>query len=153
MRNPLASPSSMNLGLLLARVPLGVFFVMAGFSKFVAKGGVSGFASTYGNTVPHYMPSWFGPLFLNALPYVEILAGAMLVLGILTRVGGLLVSLMLVSFMMAFGTILNRQAPTPMPDTNTVFLGVALLVLLAGPGRFSLDRTIWKKSEGGDAGK
>jgi uncharacterized membrane protein YphA (DoxX/SURF4 family) len=148
MRNPLASPSSTNLGLLFARVPLGAIFVMAGFSKFAA-GGVSAFAASNRGLVPHYMPSWFGPLFLNALPYVAILVGAMLVLGIFGRIGGFLASLLLVSFLMAFRTVMEPGSPTPMPNTNTVLLGVALLVFLAGPGQLSLDRAIFKK-KGGD---
>jgi uncharacterized membrane protein YphA (DoxX/SURF4 family) len=157
MRNPLASPSSTNLGLLFARVPLGAMFVMAGFSKF-AGGGVSAFVAGSRGYVPHYMPSWFGSVFLNALPYVEILVGAMLVLGILGRLGGFLASLLLASFLLAFHSVLDPRSPTPMPHTNTALLGVALLVFLAGPGQFSLDRAVWKKKGnggggGGDAGR
>jgi len=103
MRNPLASPSSTNLGLLFARVPLGAMFVMAGFSKFRGGGAVPALAA-----VPHYMPSWFGPAFLSALPYVEILVGAMLVLGILGRLGGFLASLLLASFLLAFNLCSTR---------------------------------------------
>lgn len=145
MRNPLASPAAMNLGLLLARAPLGVSFILAGFSKFTAAGGVSAFASANSRYVPAYMPAWFGGLYLHALPYVEILVGAMLLLGIFSRVGGLLASLMLVSFMIA---VTGFNVPgTMVPHTNLVFLGFTLLLFLAGGGQYSLDRAIWKRGD------
>jgi uncharacterized membrane protein YphA (DoxX/SURF4 family) len=143
------------MGLQSARVPQGEMYALSGYSKYTG-GGVSAFVAGSRGYVPHYMPSWFGPLFLNALPYVELLVGAMLVLGILGRLGGFLASLLLTSFLLAFHTLLDPRSPTPMPNTNTVLLGIALLVFLAGPGQFSLDRATWKKKgngggSGGDA--
>jgi putative oxidoreductase len=152
MRNPLASPSSTNLGLLFARVPLGAFFVMAGFSAFRGKGGVTGSVEGFS---AYALPGWFGHLYVGVLPYVAILVGAMLVLGILGRLGGLVASLMLASFLVAFHVVLDSHALAPMPHRNAVLLGVALLTFLAGPGRFSLDQAIWKKTSAGgvDTGK
>ena len=142
MRNPLASSGSTSLGLFFARVPLGAFFVLAGFSKFTAPGGVAAFASQFAGAVPAWVPDQLGRYYLNAVPYAEIVVGASLVLGVAGRLGGLLASLMLASFMIAVTGVRSANGPF---QPNLIFLGVALLVLLAGPGSLSMDRIMWGK--------
>ncbi len=136
----LNSSASASLGLLLARVPLGAYFLIAGFSKFTGKGGVGGFVGSATDLLPSYVPTPAGQMYLYALPLVEVLVGAMLVLGALTRLGGLLASLMLVSFLLAFGQLRHPELPF---QPNVIFLGVALLVLLSGAGAVSFDRVIF----------
>lgn len=141
MNNPLATEKSTSIGLLLARVPLGALFVVAGFSKFTADGGIKAFIAHNSRQVPLYMPAWFGGFYLNALPYAEILVGAMLVVGMLARLGGLVAGLMLLSFIIAITGLHDRAGLAFHP--NLTFVGVALLIFLAGAGRFSLDQAIW----------
>ena len=149
MRNPIASSASTSLGLLLARVPLGAYFVLAGFSKFTAPGGVKAFVSHFAGAVPAWVPPVAGKYYLQAVPYAEILVGASLVLGVAGRLGGLLASLMLTSFIIAVTGV--RAANLPF-QPNVIFLGVALLVLLAGPGTVSMDRVMWGKPKRDGAG-
>ena len=146
MRNLLASPASTSLGLLLARVPLGAFFVVAGFGKFTTPGGVPGFVSGSAAAVPRVVPEALGRIYLNAVPYAEVLVGAMLVLGVMARVAGALAAAMLVSFIVAVTGIRDPNLPF---HPNVIFLGIALLVLLAGPGSISMERFIWGGQIGG----
>ena len=152
MRNPLASPGSTSLGLLLARVPLGAFFVLAGFAKFTAPGGAAAFASQAAGAVPSWVPDQVGRYYLHAVPYAEVVVGASLVLGVAGRLGGLVASLMLASFMIAVTGVRSGGGPF---QPNVIFLGVAVLVLLAGPGSLSMDRVMWGKPrrEGGGGGR
>src|SRR2546423_12613166 len=91
----------MSLGLLLVRIPIGLFFFLAGYGKIA--GGVDKFAAAMIEHVPAYMPAGVGNLYLHALPFVEFLSGAMIVLGAFTRGAAVIQALLLISFMMAIG--------------------------------------------------
>ncbi len=149
MRNPLASPGSTSLGLFLARVPLGAYFVLAGFAKFTAPGGVTGFVSQYAKTVPAWAQA-AGRYYLQAIPYAEILVGASLVLGVAGRVGAFAAALMLASFMIAVTGVRSANLPF---HPNVIFMGLALLIFLAGPGSISMDKVMWGKSKPAGDGK
>ena len=144
MRNPLASPGSTSLGLFLARVPLGAFFVLAGFAKFSSPGGVTGFVAQYARAVPDWVPQTAGRYYLQGVPYAEILVGASLVLGVAGRVGALLAAVMLASFTIAVTGVRSSSLPF---QPNVIFIGVALLLFLAGPGSISMDKVMWGKGK------
>jgi uncharacterized membrane protein YphA (DoxX/SURF4 family) len=146
VRNPLGSSNASSLGLLLARAPLGVLFIVAGFRKFSAAGGVDGFLTQFVKMIPTWAPKTAGEGYLRAIPYAEIVVGAALVLGVASRVGGFAASILLTSFMVAVTGW--RDANQPL-HPNVIYLGVALLVMLAGPGGISMDRFMWG---GGSAG-
>ena len=146
MQNPLSSPASSSLGLLLARVPLGAILVVDGFKKFMGPGGISGYVERTAELVPGYVPEALGGFFLRAGPFVEILAGAMLVLGVLARAGGLAGAVVLAGAMLAVTGLHGRDGGGMLVlQPNLVFLGVALLVFFAGPGGISMDRVMWPK--------
>jgi putative oxidoreductase len=126
-----------NLGLLLVRVPFGLFFLLAGFGKI--RGGVGTFASAMIGKVPSFIPPSLGGAYLHALPFVELLTGLAVVVGLLTRVAGVLQALMLISFMMALGVKTNAG---PF-HYNFVYLGIALMLALVGPGEWSADRALF----------
>src|ERR1700722_12250629 len=86
MRNSLRSESSMNLGLLLARLPMGAFFLLAGIHKVSA--GIQGFVSSQIGNVPSQIPRNWAEGYLHALPYAEITIGALLILGLFGRLAG-----------------------------------------------------------------
>lgn len=140
MRNPLTAPGATSLGLLLARAPLGAYFVAAGFSKFSSHGGVSAFVAQSAHLVPAWVPQAAGLSYLRAVPYAEIIVGASLALGIAGRVGGLVAALLLASFMIAVTGLRSANLPF---QPSVIFLGVALLIVLAGPGSLSMDRVMW----------
>lgn len=140
MKNPLYSPNAANLGLLLARVPLGAYFVIAGFNKI--QGGVSAFVKQSSGAVPAFLPQAIGETYLYAVPFAEVVIGLLVVLGLFSRIAGLLMTLMLISFTIAVTGIVDSPKPF---HANVVFIGIALMVFLTGSGSISLDRAIWKK--------
>jgi uncharacterized membrane protein YphA (DoxX/SURF4 family) len=84
-------------------------------------------------------------MYLAALPYAEIAVGTLLVLGLLTRVGGFFASLMLLSFIVAV-TGVKGAGDAPF-QTNVVFLGLALLLFFAGGGKIGLDGMLFGKKK------
>lgn len=144
MKNPLKTERSTAIGLLLARLPLGVYFVIAGCNKLVADGSFRGFARENMALLPGWVSPEFGKYYLASLPFAEVLVGLMLVLGLVGRLGGLLGSLMIGSFIIAKTGVRNGSLPHP----NLVFLGVALMLLFAGAGQISLDTLFWGKKKG-----
>ena len=129
----------MNLGLLIARAPLGAWLVLAGFAKFTADGGVQRFVKQFAD--PAWVPEPAGRYYLTGVPYAEILIGAALVLGVAGRLGGLLASVLLGSLLLL--TVSGIRAGGLPFHPNVALLGVAMLVCLAGPGTFSMDRFMW----------
>ena len=71
MKNPLQSDGSQSLALLLARLPLGAVLALAGYTKFHSL-GLNQFVNDHLSQVPAYMPSWFGNVYLHAVPFAEL---------------------------------------------------------------------------------
>jgi putative oxidoreductase len=133
-----------SIGLLFARLPLGAYFIVAGATKL--KNGRAGFVEYASTHIPDWslakrLPPDFIHGFLNSLPWIELAVGILLVLGLLTRVAGLAVSLLLISFIVCFTGPSGQLAETvKLPfQPNFVYLGSALAVLFCGPGRLSAD--------------
>ena len=134
MKNPLKSENSNHLGLLLARLPIGAFMLVAGIFK--VNGGVHQFVLSNIANVPASVPHDWGRQYLHAVPYLEIVIGAMLVLGLLTRLAALIAALMVITYTIGA----TGLRPPNMPFTpNLIYIGILLLVFLVGPGRFSAD--------------
>ena len=140
--------TAQSVGLLLARVPLGLYFVMAGFKKlyvdgkFDAKGGMEAFVNHASTMIPSWVPSNFGQMYLKALPFTEMVLGGLLILGALTRLVSALMALMLISFIIALeGHLSGDLASTVrLPfHPNGIYLGLALALVFCGGGRLSVD--------------
>ena len=142
MKNPLKSESSFNLGLLLARMPIGILFVVAGVMKL--HDGVQTFARQQIGNVPHWAPNGWGEGYLQALPYVEVVIGAMLILGLFGRVAAFVGALVVLSIIIgstgAFSTGYLFHA-------NVIYTGLLVAILLLGPGRMSLDGLMFGRSK------
>jgi uncharacterized membrane protein YphA (DoxX/SURF4 family) len=131
-----STPAS--VGLLLARVPLGLYFIMAAIAKF--RGGVAGFVSSQMETAKRFMSESLAHQYLNALPYVELVLGIFLVVGLLTRFTAGVMAVLMVSFTIALGAdaALGRTLQMPF-HPNFVYIGTALAIMLCGPGWISVD--------------
>ena len=137
--SPVATPRRyptmvQSIGLFVARVPLGAYFLLAGVAKL--RGGVGKFVEGSLSTAREHLPEKWASIYLNALPYAEIVLGGMLILGLLTRVTSFIMSALLVSFIMAVTGIKHEALPF---EPNLIFLGLALGLVFCGPGRLSID--------------
>ena len=142
MKNPLHSPAATSLGLLLMRAPLGVYFALAGIHKF--QGGVSNFVAGSMKSVPPFMPEVLGKAYLYCLPAAEVVVGVCLVLGLFSRLIGCIATLMLISFTIAVTGVAGQGGAPFHP--NLIFIGIALAVMLAGPGGYAVDNLQFKKA-------
>jgi uncharacterized membrane protein YphA (DoxX/SURF4 family) len=150
MRNLLTSAKSTDLGLLLARAPLGLWLVISGFMRFTATGGVDGFADRAAGHVPTWIPQAVARQYFHAMPFGEIVVGAALALGIGGRVGGLFGAILLGTLLVLVdGVRYGAGAFNPAIG----FVGVALLVFLAGPGEISMDKVMWRQASAAGSAK
>lgn len=145
MRNAMNCDVCNGIGLLFARLPLGISLACVGIMKF--RGGVEAFVSKSSGSIPSYMPEHLGNMYLHVVPYAETALGILLVLGLFTRVSGLLATLMLISFAMAVTGFINVQGGMPL-QPPTLFACFALVVVFAGPGAVSLDRLLFGRRRG-----
>ena len=144
MKNPLASETSTNLGILVARLALGVSMLMAGYSHFSGLGGVKAFAlSNAVVNTPRWMPGEAASAYSQCLPFMEVAAGGMLVCGLTTRVGGLLAAVITGVILSAHGLHLPPHAE----EHLTVYLATAILLLCLGGGKLTLDSLLFKKKK------
>jgi len=130
--------TSASLGLLLARIPLGAYFIVASVGKLHM--GIDKFAQAHLPDAPKYLPEDLARRYLTALPWVELSVGILVIIGLLTRVSAGVMTLLLISFMMALGVTMPGLPFHP----NLVFLGTALAIMLCGPGWMSLDGLIFR---------
>ena len=130
------------LAFLLARVLLGLMFFMTGMYKLFEMGPVEHvrrfFLEAYADT---FLPIWSLWLVGIAIPFVEFVAGGLVLLGFRTREA--LIALGCVLVIVTFGHLLKE--PFFRFDTHVMPRAILLLVILATPveyDRFSLDHLV-----------
>jgi putative oxidoreductase len=119
---------------LVLRVVIGGLFVWHGIDKFdVGISTIEDMFRTWG--VP--APGITAPL--SAV--VEIVGGAMLVLGLGTRIAAMALSVVMVAAMLYVKQDVGIISSQPMPgaELDLALLAGLLAVIVLGPGRFSLD--------------
>lgn len=129
------SPRAIDWGLLFVRIPVGLTFIYHGSQKVF--GGIPGFAD-YLAQLQIPAPSFFA--YVVAL--VEFLGGLCVLLGFLTPV---LSAFLIVDLLVAIATV---HLPSGLDFTKGGFephlawIGILICLILAGPGRYSIDRFI-----------
>src|SRR5262245_47344936 len=136
------TPTKANIGLLLARVPLGLFFLIAGYVHI--HNGLGAFVDSGMTHLPAWLPPNVGKAYLYALPFVEFGVGLFVAVGLMTRLSALVKALILVSILIALGGI----EPGKPFHTNIILLGLALLLALLGGGEISIDRILQRRKSG-----
>ena len=136
--------------LFFARQVLGFIFFMAGVYK-VFKMGPLGHARAY--FLPYsdtFLPVWSLWLTGVAVPFVELLGGALLIVG--WRVRGALIALGFVLVLVTFGHLL-KEPLYPFHEHVIPRLALLLFVLMLPPeeDRFSLDRVLRRRRGPGES--
>jgi putative oxidoreductase len=127
---------------LALRLAAGAIFIPHGYSKVFSEGGVGAFAAD--------MPSYGIPHALGyVVPWAELGGGALLIVGLLTRLDALLLAGTM--FVAAFVVLLPDALREAQPGSIRIFAGIrgietplamlaiTVALLLAGGGRYSLD--------------
>ncbi len=136
----------LDLCLLLLRVTLGMYFVIAGWGKVeqeLEEGLGTFYRGAFSAMQPEWLPEYLAAPYGYALPWLEVAFGAMLALGLLGRVAALAIALMLVSFttvlIIQYGWTGLKEGSAQPFNPNTVMAAGALVLVAAGPGWLSLD--------------
>lgn len=130
-----SSPTKTDIALLLLRLFVGYAFIIHGWGKIQ-------------NPMGWMPPDAPIPGFLQLLAAVsEFGGGIALILGLLTRLAalGLTITMAVAASFHLFGMgdPLIATGPGTSAEPATTYLFIALLFVLHGPGRFSLDRKIF----------
>ena len=145
------------VGLFLTRAALGGFLLLAGWEKAAGEldqGVGSFYKASFQGMAPGWLPGWFGAPYGYALPWLELLVGGMLVLGLFTRffaIGGFLIlTSITAAAVSANGSItgLAKAAEgVPGPPFNTTYIQAAVyfLLIFTGAGVLSLDYMFSKR--------
>jgi len=137
--HPTAHATPVSIGLLLLRFVVGLAFMHHGWGKIQNAFGWMG-------------PDAGVPGFLQALAALSEFGGGLAwILGLLTPLASLGLAFTMAGAAGMHAFMLKDPFVNPTGGSSyelaTVYLVIALLLLLAGPGRFSLDHLIFKKKE------
>lgn len=136
-----AQTNLISLALFLNRAALGLLFVLAGVRKLMPVDGanmldkMNGFAKGVADKAP--LPEALGKAYGYALPWGEIIFGAMMIVGLFSRLAAVCVALMLLSFLIAFGPAFWPESG-PAYDKNIILLTLAMLLATTGSGKLAL---------------
>lgn len=125
------------------RLALGLVFVAHGAQKVFGVWGGQGLSSFTQTPAPLGLrPAW---LWMGAAAFAELLGGALILLGLLTRVGAFLIAVVMLVGMFgvhwAGGFFLSNQ-PVPGIEYTLALAGAAVALLISGGGRLSLDEAL-----------
>jgi len=134
MRSPLLSSTSLqlDLGLLVLRIVAGGVMLTHGLPKLqkILAGNYQ-FADPIGLSPE---------LSLFLVTFAEVVCAILIIVGLLTKLAALpLIIDMTVAFFIA-----HQTDPFGDKEIPLIFLGLFLAIFLTGPGRYSLDRGIFK---------
>ena len=125
------------------RLALGAVFVAHGAQKVLGAWGGPGLGRfTAGEAPLGLRPAW---LWLGAAAVAELAGGALVLAGLLTRLGALLLlSVMLVAMFGVHwaGGFFITNAPMPGVEYTLALAAMALALLISGGGRLSLDEAL-----------
>ncbi len=121
----------------LLRLTFGMVFLFAGIGKFM--GGLGSFVGTMNQHFSGKLPAAMVMPFAYVLPFGEVTAGALILLGLFTRLGLTISGLLLIG--LTFGTVMLGDFPTV--AHNVQYGLVNFLLLWAWEyNRYSVDRVV-----------
>jgi thiosulfate dehydrogenase [quinone] large subunit len=125
----------------LLRITFGIVFLFNGFGKVM--GGVGNFVGGMNQRFAGKLPALLVMPFSYTLPFAELLFGALIVLGLFTRLGLVGTGLLLAA--LTFGTVVLADFPTVAHNTQYALVNFVLLWLV-DVNRYSLDSLFRRKT-------
>jgi thiosulfate dehydrogenase [quinone] large subunit len=125
----------------LLRVTMGVIFLFYGIGKFIS--GVGNFVGNMNQQFSGKLPAFMVMPFAYAIPFAEVTAGALILLGLFTRLGLVISGLLLIG--LTFGMVMLGQAPTVAHNLQYGLVNFVLLWLVE-LNRYSLDSIFGRKT-------
>lgn len=142
---------------LISRIILGGVFVAAGATKIADPGGLAASIRSYGLA----LSEWFVSLSAHALPYLEVMLGLYLLVGLFTRASAWAASALMCVFLLAlvqgavrgleidcgcFGASAGGESNLWLAAARDVgLLALGLHIALASLGPFSIDRLLRRR--------
>lgn len=135
------------------RLTVGLYMLLAGVGKVQGEinNGIGHFyKGPFSAMQPDWLPDAFATSYGYALPWLEVLVGLLLIIGLFTRIVGFAGLGMLVSFTIALAIKFNSitaQADGPGGPFNANYIQWAayLALMLLGAGAWSVDAVLAKK--------
>lgn len=139
MQNPFNHPAMVDISLLLARLTLGLYMLLAGWRKIT--GGLAKFVDgPFSSMSPNWLPESFARPYGYAIPWLEFFGGVLLVIGLFTRYAGGVMTLLLLSIFIAVVNAEGIQGGDKGPfHASILYTSMAFLIAIVGAGRLSLD--------------
>ena len=128
----------------LTRITYGVIFLFYGIGKF--RGGISNFVGGMNQQFSGKSPAAMVMPFAYFIPFAETISGALILLGLFTRLGLTLSGLLLIG--LTFGLVMLGQAPTVAHNLQYVLINFVLLWFVE-MNTYSLDRLFLKRTPAG----
>ena len=132
-----SKPDYINFGLLFYRFALGISMFYHGYLKYVS--GEQGLYKVGAMLSTLGVPSGFEVILGTIASYAEMVGGILIIIGLFTRIGSLLIIGTL-----AVATILNLNGNFFSWDYPSQMGFGAIMLFLAGAGRYSLDKALFK---------
>jgi thiosulfate dehydrogenase [quinone] large subunit len=123
------------VGYALLRVTFGMIFLTTGIVKFTM--GVGAFAAAVQPSFAGKLPLFLVSPFLYLLPFAEVTVGALLILGLFTRLALVLAGLLLMA--LTFGKTAVSDSATVAGNLSYILIAFVLLWLSDHNG-YSIDR-------------
>jgi len=125
-------------GLAILRIVLGIAMLVHGWGKL--SGGVDGVAGFFGGTLGIPAPG----LMAWVVTIVELVGGILLVVGFLTQIAGILITLdmlgaILFAYLLRGAPFIAENGQQISWEKEAVFAAAALCIVLAGPGAWAVD--------------
>ncbi|MCB0354493.1 MAG: DoxX family protein [Bdellovibrionales bacterium] len=114
------------------RCALGAYLLLAGLLKLDSLDGFVVQVQQLG-VLPKHIATVVGIL----LPYLEIVSGTMLILGMWTTLGAIIACILLGAFIYVFGIFPNRGH---LFNKDVILFAAGLSIMYSGAGAFSVDR-------------
>lgn len=139
MLKPAQQHFMQDIAILSVRLSLGAYLFFAGVRKAFSQGSdirlsASTWMEKYNAMTPAFVPGFIATPWGYAIPWLELILGALLVLGVFFRVTTVLTTVMMLSIAIAVvakdGTLLHH---------SVIITTVTFLLIFLGAGRFSAD--------------